>query len=87
MERKLRQFNAENNIFPEFCQILIRENASVHEIIKEAAKEGAKPDLQCSQRGELLKGARLYPPDLVMLQASVEKHTHTAHIKMCNPEI
>lgn len=63
-------------------------NASVHEIIKEEAKKGAKPDLQCSQRGELLKGARLYPPDLVMLQASVEKHTQTyGTYKMCNPEI
>lgn len=35
-------------------------------------------DLQHSQSGELLKGAWLNPPDLVMLQTSVEekKTTH-----------
>lgn len=38
-------------------------------------------DLQRSQGGELLKGARLYPPDLVMLQASAKTHTHTQYIK------
>lgn len=37
--------------------------------------------LQCSQGSELLKGARLYPPDLVMLQASVETNAHTQYIK------
>lgn len=46
-------------------------------------------DLQCSEGSELLKGAQLYPPDLVMLQASVETHTctHTQYIKCGNGSI
>lgn len=46
-------------------------------------------DLQRSQGSELLKGAWLYPPDLVMLQASVETHTHThtQYIKCTNGSV
>lgn len=45
--------------------------------------EKPQQDSQSSERGELLEGAWLDPPDLVMLQPSVEKKPHTAVNMKC----